>query len=190
MTTSPRASIPPVTEETLKSVSLASIPVACLIALQVASIMPSPSAVASDLWPSRLTTTLARGMPSVPPWTSSTSSTKPSSTRGAELLCDDRLQVGVGQVHLAVGQLLEAGKGGVEGVALGGDAELLQAVGKGVAPGVLAEDDLAALLADRGGVDDLVCRALLEHAVLVDARLVGEGVLARRPPCSTAAGSR
>ena len=56
-----------------------------------------------------------------------------------------------------------------EGVALGGYAELFQRVGEGVTSGVLAEDDLAALLANRGGVDDLVGGALVEHAVLVDA---------------------
>ena len=95
-----------------------------------------------------------------------------------ELLGDDGLEIGVGQLHLAVRKLLETGEGGVEGVALGRDAELLQGVGEGVAAGVLAEHDLAADLADRGGVDDLVGRALREHAVLVDARLVGEGVLA------------
>ncbi len=95
-----------------------------------------------------------------------------------ELLGDYRLEVGIGEVHLAVRQLLETGEGGVEGVSLGHDAELLQGVGEGVAAGVLAEHDLPADLAHRGGVDDLIGRALREHPVLVDARLVGEGVLA------------
>ena len=94
----------------------------------------------------------------------------------AELFGHDRLEVGVGDLDLAVGQLLEPREGGVEGVALHRQAHLGQRVGEGVAAGVLAEDDLAAGLADAPCVDDLVGRALGQHAVLVDARLVGERV--------------
>ena len=45
-------------------------------------------------------------------------------------------------------------------------------------PGVLAEHDRVGVEADRRRVHDLVGRALLEHAVLVDAGLVGERVAA------------
>ena len=53
-----------------------------------------------------------------------------------------------------------------------------------VAAGVLAEHDRAGVVdADRLGGHDLVGRALLQHAVLVDAGLVLERVAARRRPC-------
>jgi hypothetical protein len=57
-------------------------------------------------------------------------------------------------------------------------AHLLEGVGETGPARVLAEDDLAALLADRGGVHDLVGVAGPQHAVLVDTRLMGEGVAA------------
>ena len=53
---------------------------------------------------------------------------------------------------------------------------LLEGVGEGVTAGVLAEHDLAAGLPHCCGVDDLVGRALGQHAVLMDAGLVGERV--------------
>src|SRR5581483_6617954 len=94
----------------------------------------------------------------------------------AELLGHDRLEVGVGEFDLTIGQFLETGERRVQGVTLEGEAHLLELGRESVAAGVLAEDDLAALLADLGGVDDLVGRALGQHAVLVNAGLVGEGV--------------
>src|ERR671919_58256 len=45
-------------------------------------------------------------------------------------------------------------------------------------PGVLAEHELVRRPPDVLGTHDLVGELLLEHAVLVNARLVGEGVLA------------
>mmetsp|Transcript_26483 Transcript_26483/g.57558 ORF Transcript_26483/g.57558 Transcript_26483/m.57558 type:complete len:712 (+) Transcript_26483:185-2320(+) len=56
----------------------------------------------------------------------------------------------------------------------------LEARLKGVAAGVLAQEDSRRVLAhdaDALGLDDLVCGLVLEHAVLVDAGLVREGVL-------------
>ena len=50
--------------------------------------------------------------------------------------------------------------------------------GQGGAAAVLAQHELGGGKADVLGPHDLVGRALLEHAVLVNARLVGEGVLA------------
>ena len=64
----------------------------------------------------------------------------------------------------------------VERVALDLEAELRQRVAQRVAARVLAEHDLVRLEPDLGRVHDLVGRALLEHAVLVDPGLVGEGV--------------
>ena len=94
----------------------------------------------------------------------------------AELLGHDRLEVGLGDLDLAVGELLEPGEGLVEPVALDVDAHLLEGVGEGVASRVLAHDDLTTHLSDAGGVDDLVGRTVGQHPVLMDARLVGEGV--------------
>ena len=149
------------------------------MAWQAASIMPSPSPRASTFSPSRDQHDPWRWLPTVlPPWSSSDSSSNASSDRAAELLGHDGLEVGVGELHLAVGQLLEAGEGGVEGVALELDAHLLERVGEGVAAGVLAQHDLALAGADRRWVHDLVGGALGQHAVLVDAGLVGEGVAA------------
>jgi hypothetical protein len=67
--TSPSASVPPVTAETLNSISAASTPMALAIAAQAASTMPSPMA---DSWmtpPSWPTRTVAVGDSAVPPAT-------------------------------------------------------------------------------------------------------------------------
>ena len=56
--------------------------------------------------------------------------------------------------------------------------ELAQALPKGVAARVLAEDQPALGHADGLGRHDLVGAPLLQHPVLVDARLVREGVFA------------
>ena len=60
--------------------------------------------------------------------------------------------------------------------ALDAEAQLLQRLAQRVAAGVLAEHERVGRQADGGGVHDLVGRALLQHAVLVDARLVRERV--------------
>ncbi len=83
----------------------------------------------------------------------------------------------VEDVALAVGELLEAGERGVDvGLGLELDAELLQPLLEGVAPRELAEDDLVGRPADVLGAHDLVGVARLQHAVLVDAGGVREGV--------------
>ena len=94
----------------------------------------------------------------------------------AHFLDGQGLQVGVAELHLAVGQLLEPGKGRVEGIALDVVAELLESVAEGGPARVLAQHQLALALAHSCRVHDLVGGALVQHAVLVDARLVGEGV--------------
>ena len=55
-------------------------------------------------------------------------------------------------------------------------AEFVEAVFEGAATGVLAEDEALADVADRGWGEDLVGEGVGEHAVLVDAGGVGEGV--------------
>ena len=145
MTTSPRASIPPVTDETLKSVSFASIPVACLIALQVASIIPSPSAVASDLCPSRADNDSRSRHPERAPLhvehveheallEAVPSSSATIASRSASVSCTLRSASSLKRANAAF-----------RASPWTADAELFQRVGEGVTPGVLAEDDLAAL---------------------------------------------
>ena len=83
-------------------------PVASEIAAIAASIMPSPVPFASILpssWPS---TTRAVGFAAVPPCSSSSWTVKRWTSVGAELLGDDRLEVGFGDLDLLVGELLEA----------------------------------------------------------------------------------
>ena len=75
-----------------------------------------------------------------------------------------------------VRDLLEALERGVQRLALDLEAQLLQRLAQRVAAGVLAQHDRVGLQAHRGGVHDLVGRALLQHAVLVDAGLVRERV--------------
>ena len=56
------------------------------------------------------------------------------------------------------------------------DAQRIEAAAEGIAAGVLAEHELVGIPAHILGTHDLVGFAMLEHAVLVDARFVGEGV--------------
>ena len=80
---------------------------------------------------------------------------------------------------LLVGKVLEALERLVVGVlAFELDAELFQALLEGVAPRELAEHDLVRAPPHVLGAHDLVGVAGLEHAVLVDAGSVREGVLA------------
>ncbi len=90
---------------------------------------------------------------------------------------DQGLQILVEDFVLLVRQRLEAGKGLVEfffRVEL--DAQLPEPGAKGVAPGVLAQHHAVVAPAHVLGAHDLVGFTVLEHAVLVDARLVGKGV--------------
>ena len=94
----------------------------------------------------------------------------------AELVGDERLEVHRGHGLLAVGDLLEALERGVQRLAVDLEAQLLQRALERVPARVLAEHEVVALQPDRRGVHDLVRRAVLEHAVLVDAGLVRERV--------------
>ncbi len=91
-----------------------------------------------------------------------------------DLLADDGGQVLVGDLDLAVGELLEPRERPVH--VLGGDvdAHLRERVEERVPPAVLAQDERVALEADLDRVHDLVGGAVGQHAVLVDPALVRE----------------
>ena len=90
---------------------------------------------------------------------------------------DQRDDVLVEDLVLAVGQVLEALEGRVDlGLALQLDAQLLQALLEGVAARQLAQHDLVGGPAHVLGTHDLVGVARLQHAVLVDAAGVRKGV--------------
>ena len=96
---------------------------------------------------------------------------------GPELVGDERLQVHRGHLLLLVRDLLEALERLVERVAGDLVAQVHQRRLQRVAAGVLAEHDRVRVVeADGLRGHDLVGRALLEHAVLVDAGLVLERV--------------
>ena len=94
----------------------------------------------------------------------------------ADLVVDDGRDVRVEDLLLLVGDLDEPLVGLLDLVLAELVAELLAAVGEAVPARVPAEHHPRADQADRLRRHDLVRRALLEHAVHVDARLVGEGV--------------
>ena len=88
------------------------------------------------------------------------------------------MQVGVGDLLLGVGQLDRLAIDRVERLALEVVAELLELALEAAPAGQLADRQLAAGQPDRLRRHDLVGQRVLDHAVLVDARLVGEGVAA------------
>ena len=98
--------------------------------------------------------------------------------RGRDLLVDQRLDILVVDMLLAVGQRLEADEGVFQLIAGEFVAELFQLVHEGMPAGMLAHDQRGLLHADVAGHHDLVGLGVLEHAVLVDAALVGEGIAA------------
>src|SRR5438128_2693251 len=94
------------------------------------------------------------------------------------LVGDDRHQVLVVDLLLPVGEVLERLEGPVELRAGQREAELLEPRREGGPAGVLAEDQLVRRPPDVLGPHDLVRELFLEDPVLMDAGLVGEGVLA------------
>src|SRR5918998_1673606 len=86
------------------------------------------------------------------------------------------LEVGRRHGLFVVRYLLEADKGALEDLALHKVAELLEGVLEGVTARVLAQKDVGALEADVLFRHDLEGAPVLEHPVLVDARLVQESV--------------
>src|SRR5215203_2260897 len=95
---------------------------------------------------------------------------------GADLVRGDSLQVGGCHGLLVVRYLLETREGPLEHIALHVVAELFQGVLEGVAARVLAEEDVRSFQADVFLGHDLEGAPVLEHAILVDARLVQKGV--------------
>jgi len=95
--------------------------------------------------------------------------------RRDRFLRDQRLQVFVEDLALLVGEVLEAGKGGIERLfRVEFDTQLLKPRAEGIAPGQLAQGELVGGPADALGTHDLVGLAVLQHTVLVDAGLVRE----------------
>ena len=96
--------------------------------------------------------------------------------RAAHLLAADGHDVALGDVLLAVGQLLELFKGAVQLMLGQLKAQLLRVLAQGVPAAELAQHHPALGNAQLLGLHDLVGGALAEHPVLVDAALVHEGV--------------
>ena len=88
-----------------------------------------------------------------------------------------RLDVAVEQLLLLVGERLEFLEHAIEFQLIELEAERADTLAERVPAAVLAEHQMAARQADVLGTQDLVGRVVLEHAVLVDAGLVREGVL-------------
>ena len=99
--------------------------------------------------------------------------------RGREVagpLLDEGQEVGVGDLLLEVGQRDRLAVEDVEGVAGDVDAEVVELLLEPLAPGQLADRQLAAREPHRLGRHDLVRQRVLDDAVLVDPALVGERV--------------
>ena len=90
---------------------------------------------------------------------------------------DDRLEVAVGDLTLAVGQLLEAHEGPLEVLVIEAVAEGREPLAEGMAAAQLAEHQAGAG-SDLVRLHDLEGPAVLEHAVLMDAGLMSKGVAA------------
>ena len=102
----------------------------------------------------------------------------PALGRITRLVVDDRLEIECRDRLLAIGDLLELGERALELVAFDGVAHVGVRSLQRSAARVLAQNELVVLQSNRLGVHDLVRAAVLQHAVLMDAGLVGEGVLA------------
>ena len=96
----------------------------------------------------------------------------------AQLVCHQRLEVHRRDLLLLVRQLFEPSERGVQVLARELEAQFGQRLLERMTAGVLAEHDRVCVQPHGGCVHDLVGGALLEHAVLMDAGLVGEGVAA------------
>ena len=98
--------------------------------------------------------------------------------RARRVLPDERDEVGVGDLLLDVRERDGRAVDVVERLALELEAELLELALQAAAAGQLAHRQAGAREAHRLRGHDLVGERVLEHAVLVDARLVREGVAA------------
>ena len=86
------------------------------------------------------------------------------------------MQIQIGDVPLAIRQILEPAEGLAEILWRKGVTQLLQTAAEGIAPGQFAQADATLLETNGAGVHDLVGDAVLEHTVLVDTGLMGKGV--------------
>lgn len=110
--------MPPVTDETLKPTSVASIPVAWRIAAHAASIIPSPPEIASSFSPSFFTSTTRARDPDRPAGDLELLELVPTKHVRAELFRDDRLQIGFRDLYLPVRQFLEPGERLIQRISL------------------------------------------------------------------------
>ena len=175
--TSPSASSPSVTAETVYWRSSHSVSTASRIAPKIASTGPSPEASPTDSSPegsahrdARVRLAPRAGL-----------DLEPGERVGvgalAHLVGDDRLEVERGHLLLLVGDLLEALERLVQGAALDLEAELLERVAQRVAARSACRARSSSTRAPTSRrVHDLVRRPLLQHSVLVDAGLVRERV--------------
>ena len=90
----------------------------------------------------------------------------------------ESLDVAVEQLLLLVGEGLELLEDAIELSLIELEAERLDPLAEGVTAAVLAEHEMAARQADVLRAQDFVRRMVFQHAVLVNAGLVREGVLA------------
>jgi len=97
-----------------------------------------------------------------------------------------RLEVGVVDLLLLVGQHLEVGEDPVELLVGEPVAQLDEALLQGVAPRSACRAPAASLVKPTSSGRMIVGLAVGEHAVLVDAGLGGRRRLRRRWPCSAA----
>src|SRR5215211_2293143 len=93
-----------------------------------------------------------------------------------ELVADERHQVGSGNGLLAISQRQESLVRLVELVLVKSDADLEECVAEPGSARVLAKDETGPFPTNIRWVHDLVCRALFQHSVLVDAGLMGKRV--------------
>ena len=91
-------------------------------------------------------------------------------------MLDERFDVLVVDVLLLVGQLLERIVHALETLIVDRIPQLGDALVQSVSPRVLAEHELVGRDTHVARVHDLVSAALLEHAVLMNPRLVSEGI--------------
>ena len=97
---------------------------------------------------------------------------------GGGIALHDRNQIGIIDLAMFVGGSLELGKDPAQLLGRGRIAQLGQALGQGVLARMLAQNQGRARSAHAFRGHDLVGAAVGQHAVLVDAGLVREGILA------------
>src|SRR5437773_4189506 len=90
--------------------------------------------------------------------------------------CGESDEIAIGDALLSIGKRLEPFEDANETSLVDRHAKLLEPSANGAPTAVLAEDERAALLPDRMRRHDLIRLTILEHAVLMDPRLVRKRV--------------